>query len=199
MFAITASTLIGAGVAVLYARWRSALPPVARLLGWSFVFVGAGLWSQATGNDRGVAIALIVTSVSALICVALSAILALRDHRLKHQRQPDMNQRRSKRAVRRDPQGAAKGRSLRERLALALLAGPCAGALAFTVALAGHQLSIRAGALPANALVSELFLFPVLWSVLAIWSLMTESLSKHSGRMALYQIGTGFLLLATGY
>ncbi|WOJ96582.1 hypothetical protein R0137_15220 [Congregibacter brevis] len=199
MLSVIASSLVGLGVALLYATWRSALPRFGRILGWSTIALGTSVWSLATGIERGIAIALIVLCISALGFVAVSASIAFAAPRDGKQTFP----RKDKRAfrVRNNHQAAVASNNgaswmLRQRVGWLITAGPGAALLAFTTALASHQLLLRAGVLPENALVTELFMFPVLWGFLAVWSLMAQSLSRHIATMAILQIAIGLLCYA---
>ncbi|MFK8043147.1 PepSY-associated TM helix domain-containing protein [Congregibacter sp.] len=187
MLSVIGSSLVGLGVAILYATWRAALPRHGRVIGWASIALGTGVWSWATGADRGIAIALIVLCISALCCVAVSGSIAFSTPQEKTKTQPKKN----KRALgdqRSDDAGIARSQSVgwmaSKRLSWLLTAGPVAALLALSTALASHQMLIWAGTLPENALVTELFLFPVLWGFLTVWSLMAQSFSGNTQTVA---------------
>lgn len=182
--------LVGGGVAALFGSWRRSLPAAFRTLGWVLIVAGATVSASATGVDRGLAIALIVLCLSGLTFVLCT--LRLDADRLRSK--PASRAQQSQKIVSR--RGARKAAS--ERVGLFLLAGPGAALLAFLVAVLAHQVSIGLGAAAANALVTELFLFPVLWGALAAWSLMSTNLRKQSVILIAMQCATGAGLMISG-
>ena len=181
---------MGLGVASLYATWRSTLPRYGRVLGWATIAMGTAAWSFATGADRGIAMALIVLCISALCWIAVSAFVAFAPPRNQKQTPTQKDKRPIKVRDSQQPRSASQHHSngmVGRRIGWFLAAGPGAALLAFTTALASHQMLLGADVLPENALVTELFLFPVLWGFLAVWSLLAENLWRRMTTMALLQ------------
>lgn len=190
MLSIIATTCIALGVGLLYATWRSVFPGMGRVLGWGSILLGAFVWSTQTGADRGIALALIFLCVVGLCFVGTSAMAALF---ARPSSTPAIASQR-KRSLEKPLVHSGKPNgfwvfslNIRRRIALFFLTGPAAALLALTAALASHQALLRWGVDAANALVTELFLFPVLWGCLAVWCLMACHLWRRSAQMAAFQ------------
>lgn len=198
MVPVAATGFIVLGVGLLYASWASWLPAIGRALGWGSILLGMFAWTTQTGADRGIALALILLCVVGLCFLGVSATATVFS-RSRATRAHDTRRKRPR--IKRPAHSAERGGfwvhnlDVWRRLGWFFLAGPAAALVAFTAALASHQALLRAGVAPANALVTELFLFPVLWGCLAIWCLMASHLWRRSADMAVLQCITGVWLL----
>lgn len=196
MFSV-ATLLTITGVGMLYATWRRRLPHVGALVGWFLVLAGGGVWSSVAGTDRGVALSLITLCMSGLAFLLVSAIRQLRSSRTASASAQatvlTATGRRRPKAIR---PSAVGGISLPRRLGWFLLAGPVAGLLAFSTAILTHQLLVHWDVEPANALVTELFVFPVLWAVLVTWVFMATALRHTAVKLiALTFLNAGCLVM----
>lgn len=179
--------VIVTGVAALYSTWRGALPHYGRYLGWLAVLLGATLASTQTGADKAVALSLIYLCLSGLAFVGISLLVSRRGRVVNRSRtnRAVADQGTQKKSIAR-PRGernaerANRDPGYGKRLMWFITAGPLSACLAFSFAVLSHQWLVHLGMAPANALVLELFIFPILWGALVAWSLMGDTIGRKA-------------------
>lgn len=157
----TLLTLIGVGL--IWQAWhlgrdgrvRDRL--VTRFGGWGLLLLSIWPWQLAGGTDRGVALAITVMMLAALLVVGLIG--------WQHHRANGAPRRRRRQAREMEATPQSRGEVL-SRLWIFCLAGPIAGATTLALVLAVN--SLGADIAPANRLALDLLVVPVLWPLLAL-------------------------------
>lgn len=170
MLSALACTTTLLGVAALWGAWmagrrqsvvawsRSAL----RGFGWGLLVASFGLWMQAAGPDRGLAIAGLGLSLAGLLFLVQAARSEARSRN-----RPARRRRTTTRTAGPRPPGPGGGlRTGLRRLWVVVLAGPVAVAAAVLLAMLLYALALAAGLQAANGLAIGLIATPLLWSLL---------------------------------
>lgn len=163
-FAILGTGMAFIGLLGLYLAWRSRGAPRWHILAaWGGLAVSLVCWAFAGGMDRGLALGAIVICLLALCFIAFTALSSGKEGRRGVQRRRSMP----------DRKGTVWGR-LPQKAGFALLAGPVAGLASYITAMGLYQALSMLGWHPANSLVMVLFIFPILWGVVATLVLLSK-------------------------
>jgi hypothetical protein len=163
-FAILGTGMAFIGLLGLYLAWRSHGAPRWHILGaWGGLIVSLICWSFAGGIDRGLALGAIVICLLALGFIAFTALSSEKGGRRGGLRRRSMP----------DRKGTVWGR-FPQKIGFTLLAGPIAGLASYITAMGLHQALSMLGWHPANSLVMVLFIFPILWGVIATLVLISK-------------------------
>lgn len=154
-----------AGLLILYRAWLQKERSTALLsAGWAALLGSFIFWIYAGGVDRGVALGLIANCLAALCFVGYSAA-----------KQPAIK---TKPAQKRNPvqqnkQGVSSAQLVKS-IGGILFLGPVCGILAFTIAMGIYESLDIVGTEKANSLVTGLFAFPIIWSAIVSFSLISK-------------------------
>lgn len=184
------SALIGTGLATmglfaLYRAWKGH--PNRQLLtysGWALLLVALLFWAFASGKDRGVALGAIVISFQALLFVAYQAFIDK-----AHKKPLKARKTRSSK-----PAEKIGFRVVSRRIGTGLWVSLGCGALAFLTAIGLHEVLWQSGVHASNALVSALFLFPLLWAALSAFSLTSRKWGLKLGTYSLLGLSSALVL-----
>lgn len=164
--ALFGSALALAGVFCLFGSWKdwlaARLRPVA--IGWALLAVSLYFWSQASGAEFGITVALIVPGVIAWACVTYNAELRQQRNRTRNAKQQDPDQL---------PPAAA--RSWPRHVLLFAITVPVA-------AIASLMVSIAVSMLMPWTDLSEMLLatilLPIVWGCAAYWAVADGKLLR---------------------
>lgn len=173
----TLLTLIGVGL--IWLAWRlgrdgrTRARLVARCGGWGLLALSLWPWQVAAGTDRGVALAITVMMLAALLIVGVIG--------WRHYRANGGNSRRRRRTTREIETVPQSRGELLSRIWIFFLAGPIAGMT--TVALVLVVNSAGADWAPANRLALDLLVVPVAWPLLALLATYDMPLRRRSAML----------------
>lgn len=144
-----------------------------RIAGWGLLLLSVYPWMLAGGNDRGIALGLIVLMLAALCLVAWAGLQAWQGGGRRKARNNGNG--------RRNDVDAGNGKATRAASFLVfVLAGPVAGIIAILLTIGLHLLLNHLGVAPANRLAGELFFFPLAWVLLMMLACYHASLQQRT-------------------
>ena len=144
------------GLWLLQAAWRLRTANGWRLAGgWSAITLSVICWAVTSHPDKGSALGLVFLMIAALAALSWMYLKADR----KPAREP------AERVT--DPVATNLLEILR-RIAAGLLLGPLAGLAALALSTAGFAILQKSGTEHTANLVTAMFAFPLLWSVIAV-------------------------------
>lgn len=186
-------TLIGIGL--IWQAWklgrdgRERARLVARFSGWGLLLLSIWPWQLVGGADRGVALAIMVMMLAALLIVGVIG--------WRHYRANGGNQRRRRRTAREVETVPQSRGELLSRIWIFILAGPVAGIATLALILVVN--SLGTGWTPANRLALDLLVVPVLWPLLALLATYDAPLRRRSAiLLATLAVSTSLAVLLPG-
>lgn len=170
--ALIGTGLSGLGLFSLYRAWKGH--PNRQLLsysGWAMLLLALLFWGASGGKDRGIALGAIVISLQALLFVTYQALLDKAPAKASKSRKA--------RNIKLSEKVGFFGYSRRIGTALWITLG--CGALSFLTAIGLHEMLWQWGVHASNSLVLALFIFPILWAGLSVFSLSSKNWTLKLG------------------
>lgn len=153
-----------AGLYLLWLAWKKRGNAKLSWLGWGLLVCALIWWAMIAGNDRGVAISLIVIPLQALGIIGVRV--------WQGRGQVSKNKARKKPLQTNTPNTAWP--TYLARTWVAALVGPIAGLVAFVFSLGVHEILLTTHAHPANAFTTAVYTFPIVWAGLSVFLLISK-------------------------
>ena len=176
------------GLGMLWYSWvnkKKSLPLI--ILGWSIILLSLVLWAYAGGADRGTAMGLMALGVLALGFVFVPAFKKGEVRRKKISRpvKVDLNEQ------------ASKSSKILKNTGLFFLLFLICGITSLISALGIYEILLFSSVELSTGLVWALFLFPCLWTALAIHMLMSKKW-KNKIMVLLGCVSFGVIMMVVG-
>lgn len=165
-----AATLVLFGVLCLYRSWAKNGQITLTYIGWVLIFLSLILWGFAGGKDRGVAFGLLALSIIPLGFVFF--------HALRNPKNAGPKILSKSRTVGEKPKTEIK--TYLARIEWAILVGPVAGLASYLFSLGIYEVLDIYNVAPANALTVSICTFPIAWTGLSSYILISRRLVLNS-------------------